>query len=94
MFTFFMMEFPDLDHLYWLRIKMEYLIPSTIQDLFRWELRTQRNPLTFLHYWIYPFTLLALLTLQTRIEPYNWFVAGAFLGWTAHLMLDGVMYFV
>lgn len=89
-----MMEFPDLDHLYFMRIKMEQLIPSTIWDLFGWEPRTWYNPLTFLHFWIWPFTLLALLTFQARVKGYNWFVLGAVLGWTVHLILDGVIFFV
>jgi hypothetical protein len=94
LFTFFMMESPDLDHLYFLRMKIENLIPSNIWELFKWGLRTQYNPLTFLHFWIYPFALLASMTFRTRVKPYKWFVLGAFSGWTVHLILDGVMYFV
>jgi len=93
--TLFMMEFPDLDHLYRMHIKLEHAIPITIWDLFKWQLRPERYPLTFLHLWIYPFILLGLLVVPlTCLKKIKWFIAGAFLSWTTHLVLDGVIRFL
>ena len=90
----FMAEFPDLDHLFWLKIKLRYVVPFTIWDIFRWNLRTEYNPLSFLHYWIYPFILLALLAIPFKSKGLRWIILAVFLGWTTHLLLDGVIYFV
>lgn len=95
LFTLFMMEFPDVDHLYGMRIQPAQLIPFTVWDLFKWQLRTERYPLTLLHFWIYPFIILALLTLSNKSPKRSrWLLVGAFLGWTVHLALDGVIFFV
>lgn len=89
------MEFPDIDHLYWMRIELRQIIPFTIWDLFNWELRIVDNPLNFLHYWIYPIALLALLALPIKaLADRRWYVLGAFLGWAIHLILDGVVHLV
>ena len=85
-FTFFMMMFPDLDHLYWMRVSSWLIFPLTVWDLFRWSLRTTLNPMTFLHYWVYPFVLLAILgVFLVRGGRTRWIVFGAFLGWTVTL---------
>ena len=93
--TFFMMEFPDLDHLYWTQIKLEQMVPLTIWDLFKWQVRPERYPLTFLHLWVYPFMLLGLLAVpHVYLKKIRWLIVGAFLSWTAHLILDGVLRFL
>jgi hypothetical protein len=91
-----MMEFPDVDHLLQTaEIKVSRLVPFTFWDLFRWELRTEQPLFTILHYWVYPFILLALLTLPlTSPKKIRWIMVGAFLGWTTHLILDGVLLFI
>lgn len=92
---FFMTLFPDLDHLYWMKVSLHHLIPYRIWDLFDWKLRTVHNSLTFFHYWIYPFVILALLAAPLETSKKNrWIILGLVLGWTVHLALDGVMYFV
>ena len=93
--TLFMMEFPDVDHLYWMQVKPTQIVPFTIWDLFRWELRTEYYTSTFLHYWVYPFILLILLAAPLAgIKRWRWVVVGVFLGWTVHLVLDGVIRFI
>jgi len=78
--TLFIMEFPDLDHLYWMQIKLEHVIPITIWDLFKWQLRPERYPLTFLHLWVYPSILLGLLALPLAcLKKIRWLIGGAFL---------------
>ena len=52
--------------IYCMQVKPEYIVPFTIWDLFKWELRMEDNPSNFLHYWVYPFILLALLTVYLR----------------------------
>lgn len=95
LFTLFMMEFPDVDHVYGMSIQPAQLIPFTVWDLFKWQLRTERFPLILLHFWIYPFIILALLTLSNASPKRSrWLLVGAFLGWTVHLALDGVICFV
>jgi len=92
-FVFFMTVFPDIDHLHWVKIELEHLVPFTIWDLFEWGLRVESYPKSFLHYWIYPVILLFLLVMPLRdLKGFRWFLFGAFLGWTVHLMLDGVIY--
>jgi hypothetical protein len=95
LFTWFMMEFPDLDHLSQTNIRVNQIILFTFWDLFRWEARTRYIPFTFLHYWIYPFILLTLLALPfASLRRARWIMFGAFLGWTTHLALDGVLLFI
>jgi hypothetical protein len=95
LFTLFMMEFPDLDHLYSMKIQLKYLVPFTISDLFKWSLRTEVDPLHVLHFWIYPFMFLALLALPSKyLHGLRWWILATFLGWSIHLLLDGVVYFV
>jgi hypothetical protein len=95
LFTWFMMEFPDLDHLSQTNIKLSQLVSFTFWDLFRWGVRTSYPPFIFLHYWIYPFILLALLALPFQsLRRARWILFGAFLGWTTHLVLDGVLLFI
>ncbi len=84
-----------MDHLYWMQVRLEYVIPATIWDLFRWQLRPERYPLTFLHLWVYPFILLGLFAVPLAcLKKIRWFIAGAFLGWATHLVLDGVIRFL
>ena len=92
-FLLFMMVFPDVDHLYWMEIKFNHLFTLTVWDLFIWKLRVQRNPLTFLHFWIYPFIILGLLAMPSSSRV-RWIAFGIFLGWTVHLTLDGVIFFI
>lgn len=95
LFVLFMMEFPDVDHLFRIEVRASQVVPFTFWDLFRWELRTEYFPLTLLHYWIYPFILLAMLALPlTSLKKIRWIMVGAFLGWTTHLVLDRAMLFI
>jgi len=90
-----MMEFPDLDHLFGAEVRVGKVVPFTFWDLFRWELRTEYLPFTILHYWVYPFILLALLALPlTSSRKIRWITVGALLGWATHLILDGVLRFI
>ena len=91
-FLLFMMVFPDIDHLYWVEIKLQQLFALTVWDLFIWRLRVQPNPLTFLHYWIYPFVIMGLLAV--RSPRVRWIASAASLGWTVHLILDGIIFFI
>nr|MDO8134779.1 hypothetical protein [Candidatus Njordarchaeum guaymaensis] len=93
-FTLFMMEFPDVDHLFQMEVTARQLVPFTIWDLFRWQLRTEYLPFTFLHYWAYPLVMLLLLALPLRLKRAKWVMTGAFLGWSTHLVLDGVLLFI
>ncbi len=90
-----MTEFPDLDHLSRADIRLNQIVPYTLWDLFRWELRTEYFSFTFLHFWVYPFILLVLLSLPFRsLKRARWILFGVVLGWTTHLALDGVIFFI
>lgn len=73
---------PPLDPLQYLgSVRLETQNSAQLTDLF--------------HYWIYPFVILVLLAAPLETSKKNrWIILGVVLGWTVHLALDGVMYFV
>jgi len=82
---------PDLDHLLiWEPSMAGKILPTSLQDL-AVGLFGPRSP-SMLHCWLLPALLVpAALAIRQRDHPLWGYVAAAALGWSVHLILDGVL---